>query len=102
MDNNGRSGFESRIRFGGWKRILLPLLTLWIAIPGAAADDPADGARGLGVQERAAYQQRIDEIYQRLGDRDARKVLCENAARIFGFDLEKLAARKHEIAAAAH
>jgi predicted TIM-barrel fold metal-dependent hydrolase len=47
-------------------------------------------------------RRQIDEIYKRLGDRDARKVLCENAARIFGFDLEKLAARKHEIAAAAH
>jgi hypothetical protein len=43
----------------------------------------------------------IDEIEKRLGPKDARKVLCENAARIFGFDLEYLAANKDEIRNAA-
>ena len=39
----------------------------------------------------------IDEIIKRLGPIDARKVLCENAARIFGFDLDYLAAHKSEV-----
>jgi predicted TIM-barrel fold metal-dependent hydrolase len=43
----------------------------------------------------------IDEIGKKLGPKDARKVLCGNAARIFGFDLDYLAANKHEIQAAA-
>ncbi len=43
----------------------------------------------------------IDEIEKKLGPKDARKVLCGNAARIFGFDLDYLAANKHEIQAAA-
>jgi predicted TIM-barrel fold metal-dependent hydrolase len=43
----------------------------------------------------------IDEITKKLGPRDARKVLCGNAARIFGFDLEYLAENKGEIQAAA-
>jgi predicted TIM-barrel fold metal-dependent hydrolase len=43
----------------------------------------------------------IDEIKKRLGPADSRKVLCGNAARIFGFDLDYLAANKDEIQAAA-
>ncbi len=42
----------------------------------------------------------IDEIQKRLSAEDAHKVLCGNAARIFGFDLDHLAANKGEIEAA--
>lgn len=42
----------------------------------------------------------VEEIKAKLGPADARKVLCENAARIYGFDLEYLAEHKSEIAQA--
>ncbi len=41
---------------------------------------------------------RIDAIRAKLGAADARKVLCENAARIYGFDLKYLAHHKAELA----
>jgi len=43
----------------------------------------------------------IDQIRAELSPGDARKVLSENAARLFGFDLERLAARKPELREAA-
>jgi predicted TIM-barrel fold metal-dependent hydrolase len=41
---------------------------------------------------------RIDAIRAALGPADARKVLCENAARLYGFDLEYLARHKAQLA----
>ena len=43
----------------------------------------------------------IDDIRATLSEEDTRKVLSENAARLFGFDLERLAARKRELREAA-
>lgn len=40
----------------------------------------------------------VEGIRRALGPVDARKVLCENAARLYGFDLERLARRKSELA----
>jgi len=39
----------------------------------------------------------IEEIRKRLGPEDAHKVLCGNAARLFGFDLDYLAANRGEV-----
>jgi len=46
-------------------------------------------------------QRFIDDIRAALSEEDTRKVLSENAARLFGFDLERLAARKSELSQAA-
>ena len=46
-------------------------------------------------------QRFIDDIRATLSELDTRKVLSENAARLFGFDLERLAARKQELREAA-
>ena len=46
-------------------------------------------------------QRFIDDIRATLSEADTRKVLSENAARLFGFDLERLAARKQELREAA-
>ena len=43
----------------------------------------------------------IDQIRASLSPEDTRKVLSQNAARLFGFDLELLAARKRELREAA-
>jgi len=45
-------------------------------------------------------QPRIAEIREKLGPEASRKVLCENAARLYGFDLDYLAAHQSEIEAA--
>ncbi len=42
----------------------------------------------------------IEEIKRQLGPADSRKVLCENAARFYGFDLEYLEEHKSQIAQA--
>jgi predicted TIM-barrel fold metal-dependent hydrolase len=39
----------------------------------------------------------IEEIKKRFGPEDAHKVLCGNAARLFGFDLDYLAANRDEV-----
>lgn len=40
---------------------------------------------------------RIEAIRAKLGPADARKVLCENAARLYGFDLDYLARHKADL-----
>ena len=44
----------------------------------------------------------IEEIKSRLDDEAARHVLCGNAARLFGFDLDYLAANQEEVTGHAH
>ncbi len=44
----------------------------------------------------------IAEIRERLGPEDAYKVLCANAARLFGFDLDYLAAKRDEVSRHGH
>lgn len=46
-------------------------------------------------------QRFIDDIRAALSEEDTQKVLSKNAARLFGFDLERLAARKSELSQAA-
>jgi predicted TIM-barrel fold metal-dependent hydrolase len=40
----------------------------------------------------------IADIRVKLSDHDAHQVLCGNAARLYGFDLDHLAAHSHEVA----
>ena len=44
----------------------------------------------------------IEEIKKRFGPEDAHKVLCGNAARLFGFDLDYLAANRDEVSRHRH